>query len=156
MQPKQYGIKMEKFIMESKKIMRLFLLGIFGAAIVLTNSIILASTSRASTKTPVYDISSKIIIDGKLISSPRIIAKANQPAAMSVTDKSGTGNLIVRLIATEKSKKAINIKFDVQYKNGSELVETKPEFILRPNQKGSILLSSSGHAYQMSVVAKTL
>jgi beta-lactamase regulating signal transducer with metallopeptidase domain len=140
--------------MKSKHIKRPLLIWVFGIIILLTNSITLATSSGILEKDSVFDISSKIFIDGKLISNPRIIAKANQLAAISISDKPGTNSLKMQLIAKEKSKDTITIKFDIQYKNGNEHIETKPEFMLSPNQEGVIKLANSGHLYEMHVIAK--
>jgi|SRR5579872_1348054 len=140
--------------MKTNKMKRPFLIWIFGVMMLLTHSITFATSNAIQEKNPVFDISSKIFIDGKLVSSPRISATANQPAGISISDQSGMNTFKMKLIAKEMSENAITIKFDVQYKNGNERVETKPEFVLFPNKEGVIKLANAGHVFEMYVIAK--
>ena len=141
--------------MKSKKIKRPLLVWIFGIMLIFMNSITLATSTGITEKKTVFDVQSKIFIDNKLISSPRIVAKANQVSAISISNNAATSVLKMKLIATDHNKNTIAIKFDVQYKNGNEKFHSTPELILSPNQEKTIKLSfNSDHLFEMHVLAK--
>lgn len=119
----------------------------------------IAMTSGIADKKTVFDMTFKIFIDGKLITSPRIVACANQLASIDSFNKSGAADLKINLVARNAAmpgnQNAIGINFDVQYKDGEEKMHSKPTFFLWPNQEGNIKFSSkTGHVYEIDVVAK--
>lgn len=144
--------------MKSRTIKRPFLISILSAALLLAGSTSIATTSGVTEKKSVFDIKSKIFIDGKLVSSPRVVTRANQLASIIISNKSVSEDLRMEVIARDAampgSKDAIGMNFDVQYKNGNEKMHSKPELLLLPNQEGRIRISSeSGHVYEMYVLA---
>lgn len=152
-------LKRRFLAMKSKTIKRSFLITAFSAILLFTGGIVIAMTSGITGEKSIFDITSKILIDGKLVSSPRIRSRANQVASIFVANTNGTNSLSLELIARDISapgiKDAIAMNCDVQYKNGEEKIHSKPEFILAPNQERRIQISSvSGHLYEMLVTAK--
>jgi len=140
--------------MNSKKMKHLFFIAISGISMLLINSDTFAVSKIIPEKNAVFDISSKIFLDGKLLSAPEIIARSSQSAAIFVSDKSGMSSLKIQLIARERSENAITIKFDIQYKNGNTHIETKPELVLAPEHEGVITLSNAQHPYEIRVLVK--
>lgn len=131
----------------------------FSIFLLLAGSKAIAMTSGIADKKTVFDITSKIFIDGKLIASPRIVAHANQPESISTFNKNGTEGLRIKVIARNVTmpgnQNAIGMNFDVQYKNGEEKMHAKPVFLLGSNQEGSIKFSSkTGHVYKIYALAK--
>jgi hypothetical protein len=56
-------------------------------------------------------------------------------------------------VSREKSD-AINIKYDIEYKNGSDYVHFKPRLVVLPKQAASIKFKSdAGHVYEIHVLA---
>ncbi len=102
---------------------------------------------------PVYDVRSKIYIDGKLVSSPRIMMVANSPAMIFFEDKDKHEKLNIKLIAKNARQHGILLNYDVQYHAGNQHLSSKPQFILLPNKEGKLTLSQNGHALQMVVIA---
>ena len=152
-------LKRRFLAMKTKTVTRSFLITIISIFFLLTSGAVIAMTSGITEKNGIYEITSKVAIDGKLISSPRIIARANQFASIFISDKNGTNSLRVEVITKNASIWAANddilMNFDVQYKNGREQVHSKPEFVLAPDQEGIIkMTSNSGHLFEMRVVAK--
>ena len=131
----------------------------FSTFLLLACSNAIAMTSGIADKKTVFDMTFKIFIDGKLITSPRIVADANQPASIYSFNKSGAEdfkiNVVARNAAMPRNQNAIGMNFDVQYKDGEEKMHSKPAFLLASNQEGSIKFSSkTGHLYEIDVVAK--
>ena len=111
-----------------------------------------ASNDGISAKKNSYKITSNIWIDGKWISSPVIMAYPGQKAAVRLSNKEGQ-TLKVALIAENTSKKAINIKYDVQYADGNKKMHYQPIMVLTLNQEGVIrIVSDSHHFYEMKVI----
>lgn len=114
-------------------------------------SIALTTAATASIATTQFDITTKIYIDGELVSSPRIIARADQKATIKLS------NLSMGLIASNASKDAIKINYDVQYNNGSKDAHSKSQVIALPNQPVAIsFTTASGHLYDMRLLAKRI
>lgn len=153
------NLKKRFLTMKSKTIKRSFLIAVLSTVLLFAGGTVIAMTSGITGKESLFDITSRIFIDGKLVSSPRIISRTNQFASIFISNKSGTDSLRIGLLARDATapgiKDAIAINFDFQYKNGEEKMHSKPEFVLAPNQEGSIKISSdSNHSYEMQVVAK--
>ena len=122
----------------------------FGAFLLLTSSIAFATPSE-------FNITSKVFIDGKLISSPHLIVRVNQPATVVILNDSGTEKLKLDVIANDAVapgiQDAIKMNFDIHYVNGDNKFHSKPVFVVAPRQEGNIYLSQSGHSFEMYVQA---
>lgn len=159
-------LKRRFLAMKSKSIKRPFLMSMCCSALLLSGSTAIAVTSGMLDKKTDFDILSKIYMDGELVSSPRIIAHANQKASIFISDRMTTkdkqismsGNsLRLELIARDapmSGKNDIKINYDIQCQNGKEKMHSKPEIIVTPNQEGVIRISDAGHSYEMHVLAK--
>ncbi|MDX1900380.1 MAG: hypothetical protein SFW66_00070 [Gammaproteobacteria bacterium] len=114
-----------------------------------------------------FDITSKIYVDGALISSPRITAHPNQKASIFISDRMTTKKnqismsghslklaLVARNNTTAGKNDSIRVSYDIRYQNGKIKMHCKPTIILRPNQGGLIGFSENGHAYEMHVLAQ--
>lgn len=153
--------------MKSKSVKRPFLMSVCCAALLLVGSAAIAVTSDIANKKTTFDILSKIYVDGELISSPRIIAHANQRASIFISDRMTTkdnqismsGNslkteLVARDVAMSGKNDDIRISYDIHYQNGKDKMHSKPEIVIAPNQEGAIRISDAGHEYEMHVLAK--
>lgn len=153
--------------MKSKKSYHLLLIPLCSAALLLVASTTMAMSNKISETKTTYNITSKFYVDGKLISSPQIIALPNQKAMIVMSDNMTTkdnkinvsGNslkleLVARNVALSQSRDAIRVNYDIQYVNGKENMHSKPQIIVMPKQEGEISFSSkSGHEYKLSVLA---
>lgn len=108
-----------------------------------------------------FKITTKILIDGKIVSSPQIITEENQLARITITNKdktSGDGlrmKLIAKNAKTLSRNNAIEINYDLQFKNGNAEIETNPQITVTPNQETKINISSdSHHSYDMIILAE--
>ena len=141
--------------MKSKTIKFFTLMMLVSFNFLLFNSVVAASIDNE--KPSIFNISSKLFIDGKLISSPRIISKENQPASIFITNKDHSNSLKIGVVAKDikglSNLKDIKLDFDIQYKNGQEQFFSKPQFVLMSNQQGSVkIYSVSGHSYELQVL----
>lgn len=71
-----------------------------------------AKSDELFIKKSLFKITSKIFIDGKLVSSPQIVAYANQKASIMLSKKNGEQNLKLALIAKDFAKDRIKIDYD--------------------------------------------
>lgn len=153
--------------MKSNKIKRPLLTSICCATLLLMGSTTIAMASGVGTRDAVYNITSKIYVDGELVSSPTVIAHANQKASILISDGMTNKNnqismsghalkleLIANDIAMPDKQGAIGINYDIHYQNGTQKMYSIPQIIVTPNQEGTINISESGHNYEMHVIAK--
>jgi hypothetical protein len=152
--------------MKTKSIKRPYLLSLCCAALLGTGSTAIAVTSDIANKT-VFDILSKVYVDETLVSSPRVIAHANQKASIFISEKMSTtgkrismsGNslkleLVAKDVAISGKDGGIKINYDIQIKNGKNKMHSKPEIILSSNQEGTVNFSDAAHDYEIHVLAK--
>ena len=86
--------------------------------------------------------------------SPQILAKENQEASIVIANN--TQGLKMKLVSNNDAKSnAIEINYDIEYKNGKDEMRANPHMIVMPNQEGTIRIASdSGHSYEMKVIAE--
>jgi hypothetical protein len=146
-------LKRRFLAMKSKKIKRPLLTSLSCAILLLTGSATIAMSTGMIDKN-FFKITTKIIIDGKLISSPQILAKENQEASIVLANN--TQGLKMKLVANNNAKNnAIEINYDIEYKNDKDEMRANPHMIIMPNQEGTIRIASdSGHSYEMKVIAE--
>jgi hypothetical protein len=161
-------LKRRIIAMKSIKIKRPLLISIFSAAIITAGSAAIAMASGITGEKTVFEISSKIYMDGELISSPHIKVQANHRAFIIMGDRtmvkdnqfSATGHVLrVEVIATNETKSGpqdpISMRYDVRYHDGKEKIHFKPQMVVLPNQEGKVSFSSeSGHVYELRVIAE--
>lgn len=143
--------------MKAKKIARPLLTTTLATVLLLGGSVVTALAGSVIDKKCTYDVTTKIYVDGVLVSSPRIVALEKQKAAIFIENKGGSTSLKMEFTAkdTGDGNNSIAMKFDVKYKDGTEKLHSKPELVLVPGQEGNVSLSSgSGHLYQMGVMIK--
>ncbi len=146
--------------MKKKKRSARFFISVLSVAIFLIGSTAIGMASSIPEDNSVFKITSKIIIDGKIVAKPVIISKSNQKALIVLTNTNNAGSegLRVELIARNntkfQSKNTVQLDYDIQYKDGQETFYSKPQIIVLPNQEGKIKLSSSGRSYELDVIVE--
>jgi len=147
-------LKRRLLAMKSKTVNSGLLVFIFSLVLLLTGSTAIGMTSGINKK-DFFRITTKIIIDGKLVSSPQILAKENQRAEIVIANNTETEKLRMQLVAKNLAKNdAIEIDFDIEYKNKQGEMHSNPQMMVFPNQEAKITLSSDlNHTYEMLVVA---
>jgi len=138
-----------------------FLVVIMTVFLFLISSATISLASGIIGKSSVFKITSKIIINGKVVSSPIILAKENQKALIVLTNTNNTGSQGLRIELTAMNKTtlglsdAIIINYDIQYKEGREKLHSRPQVVVLPHHESKISLSSdSAHSYEMDIIAE--
>ena len=132
-----------------------------------TGTTAIAMNNKLSEKKTIFDITSKIYADGKLIASPHIIARANQKAAIYIADQMKTKDnemsmsghsLQLKLLAKNaevyKTNDDIKMTYDIQYRNANEKMHAASTIKLTPNRERVIDLSNNAHQYKIYMLAK--
>lgn len=159
------NLKRRFLAMKSKTIKRPFLTLACCATLLLMGGSTIAMTSGLMEKKTTFDIQSKLYIDGELVSSPRVIAHANQKAVMVISDQVSVKDrqqslsshfLKLALTASNNSDKKDNIKinYDIQYQNGLEKMHAKSSIHLVENKESVIKIPNSERQYEMHMLAK--
>lgn len=123
-----------------------------GIALLMFGPLAFASTNG-------YDLKMDLSMNGKHISSPRVIVKAGETA--TITQKTDTEESFIEVVATEgevQNHKGIVMKFTVGTisKNGQRTIVSKPQILAMENEKAEIIVGEDGGKEQLSlsVVAK--
>ncbi len=137
-----------------------YLMMIINIVLLLIGSKVFAITNATTEKNNVFKITSKFIMDGKLVSSPIIIAKANQKALIVLTNNNIESQalkmgLIVKNATQFKKNDAVKINYDIQFQDGKEKIYSKPQVIVNLNKEKKINIpSNSNHSYAIEVLAE--
>ena len=113
--------------------------------------------SSAFAATNGYDLKMDLSLNGKHISSPRVIVKAGETA--TVTQKTDTEENFIEVVATEGSiqkHKGILMNFVVGVigKNGERTIKAKPQVLAKENEPAQITVGEkNGEEVSLSVVA---
>lgn len=113
--------------------------------------------SSAFASTNGYDLKMDLSLNGKHISSPRVIVKAGETA--TITQKTDTEESFIEVVATEGSiqnHKGILMNFVVGVigKNGERTIKAKPQVLAKENEAAQITVGeNNGDEVSLSVVA---
>lgn len=105
-----------------------------------------------------YDLKMDLSINGKHVSSPRVIVKAGEMA--TVNQKKDTQESFIEVIATEgkvQNNKGIMMNFTVGYigKNGERIIVSKPQILAKENEPALITVGEKdGTELSLSVIAQ--
>lgn len=153
-------LKRRLLAMKSKTVNAGILVAILSLVLLLIGTTAIGMTSGMKEKR-FFRITTKIIVDGKLVSNPQILAKENQQAMIVITNtnQGSAQGLKMKLLAKNVGKfaknNAIEVDYEIEYKNGGEVLHTNPQMIVIPNQEAKISLSSDlHHSYEMFVLAE--
>ena len=121
---------------------------------------LLAMTSSAFASSNAYDLKMDLSLNGKHVSSPRVIVNEGEPA--TITQKTDSEGMFIEVVATEGSvqnHKGIMMKFTIGTigKNGERIIIAKPQVLARENEPAKITQSEEGSQREqlsLSVVAK--
>lgn len=93
-----------------------------------------------------YQIESKIFVDGKLISSPRVISNSNEPAEITQNSENPKSQLRMKVVASdltnENVKNGILMKFDVSYFANGRTIKSSPQILAKAGELSSIEVGS--------------
>lgn len=141
--------------MEPKTTRRSLFVSMLGLALLLIGGTAFAKTDGTSVKKNTYKITSKIFVDGQLVSSPQIVAYAGQKATIALSHKNEGQSLKLALVAKDIPNDNIKVSYNIQYNDGNTRIHSKPEMILVPNHEGVIhIASGSGNSLEMKVITE--
>lgn len=141
--------------MKEKSTHRPFLQTTLSLILLFTGGTAIATSNVLLMDKSMFKITSKIFIDGNLVSSPQIVTYANQKASITLADSNGSQRLKISLIANDIPQNKIKVSYDIQYRNGHDSIQTQPVMILVPGKEAVInIVSNSGHSYELKVIAK--
>lgn len=159
-------LKRRFIAMKTKRQKKPILTSVLSAMLLLTGTVAIAMSSSINQGKSDFNILSTIYVDGKLVSTPRIVAHANQKASLLMADNITTKDnqtsmsghslkleLMARDITGSGKNDAININYDIQYQNDKEKMHSKQQLILNPDQEDAITISEAGHVYVIHVLA---
>lgn len=124
---------------------------LLGLALILVGSSAFATTNG-------YDLKMDLSMNGKRVSSPRIIVKAGEKG--TINQKTGTEESFIEVVATEgqvQNHKGIMMNFTVGYigKNGERNIVSKPQILAKENEPALITVGEKdGTELSLSVVVK--
>lgn len=124
---------------------------LLGLALLMVGSSAFASTNG-------YDLKMDLSMNGKHVSSPRIIVKAGEKG--TINQKTDTEESFIEVVATEgqvQNNKGIMMNFTVGYigKNGERTIVSKPQILAKENEPAQITVGEKdGTELSLSVVAK--
>jgi len=121
---------------------------------------LLAMSGSAFASSNAYDLKMDLSLDGKHVSSPRVVVKEGEPA--TVTQENGSKKQFIEVIATEGSiqnHKGILMKFTVGTigENGERTIVAKPQVLAKEGEPAKITQSDTKSGVEhlsLSVVAK--
>lgn len=114
-------------------------------------------SSSAFALTNGYDLKIDLSMNGKHISSPRVIAKAGETA--SISQKTDTEESFIEVVATEGSIQnhngiLMNFVVGVIDKNGQRVIKAKPQILAKENETAQITVAEEdGNQLSLSVTA---
>lgn len=104
-----------------------------------------------------YDLKMDLSLNGKHVSSPRLIVKAGETA--TITQKTQTEESFIEVIATEGSIQnhqgiLMNFIVGVIDHNGQRVIKAKPRILAKENEAAQITVGgNNGDEVSLSVVA---
>lgn len=110
----------------------------------LTGCVIVSKEAVEIEEPAKYLVNSKIYINGKLISSNRIMTLEDLSSGISQTteDSKLQMNVVASEISNEKIEDGILLKYDIQYLSGKKTITSKPQIIAKAGAEATIEISA--------------
>jgi hypothetical protein len=97
----------------------------------------------ASAATAQFDLQAQLIVDGKLVATPRVLALPGEAAELSSMTDTSHDKLKIRITASDDGGKipgGIAMQFEIYYRKGKKIVEADPEIVAKPGEQTSIFI----------------
>ncbi len=119
-------------------------------------------STAAMASTAGYDLKMDLSLNGKNVSSPRVVVKAGEMASITQTSEKGEASSFIEVVVSEgeiKNHKGILIKFKVGSisKTGERTVLSEPQILAKENEPAKVTVSNKEGGIEqisLSVVAK--
>lgn len=105
-----------------------------------------------------YKIETQIFIDGKIVSSPKVITLENKAAEMTQVSENPYKQLKMKVIASENSankiKDGISMKFDIDYITEGKTIQSSPHILVQSGKEAIITVGDkNGTRIELKVTA---
>ena len=104
-----------------------------------------------------YQLDSKVFVNGKLISSPRLTTNANESAEITQHSDIPISDLRMKVIASdmtnENVKNGILMKFDVSYLVNGRTIKSTPQILAKAGEPATIEVGDKGSTMKIEVTA---
>lgn len=118
---------------------------------------VLASCASAA-KPSQIDVKAELLINGKVVAGPRILALPGEPAEIRVGDRSGKTRTVmsVKVRPADPKMEEIILDMDLEYAAGDRVVRTRPQIYARAGEEALMTLeeSTKDEKIQLRVRAK--
>jgi len=119
----------------------------------------LLTSHNASALSKNIMISAKLFINGKLISSPKIITIAGETAEISQISEEHQSIYRMKVLATnasdEKIKDGILMKFDIEANDGTSIIKSTPQVLTKIGSEATITVNGD-QANQKELMLKVI
>lgn len=145
--------------MTTKTYQRPVLTTLFGALILIASVTAVAAASGGSVLNSRYLVKAEIIVDGNVVSTPRFIVRANEPASLEMDSENPATSLRMTLTAEDFSSASIadgiDLKMTMDYKTPTQNLQANPRIVVLPGEKALVALDTeSGGTIEMRVIAE--
>lgn len=119
--------------------------------------LLLASASWAAKPTHI-DVKAELLINGKVVAGPRVVATAGESAAIRVGDARGKNHTVMTVNARPADPKMdeILLDLDLEYTAGERVIRTRPQIYAKAGEEALMTLeeSTKDEKIQLRVRAK--
>lgn len=145
--------------MTAKTLHRPVLTTIFGTLILAASMTAIAATSGVSKFKGQYKVKAEIILDGKIVSSPRFIVLPNEPASLEMKSDHPKSALRMMLTAADFSSDdiadGIDLKMNLDYKTQTSSFRANPHVVVTPGLEGTVTIgSNTNNTLEMRITAE--
>lgn len=93
-----------------------------------------------------YKVTTEILLDGKVVSSPQFVVNANESTSIETKSENSDSVLKMMLIASDfknaRIEDGIDLKMAVEYKTKDHSFHGNPRVVVMPDKEGTIAISS--------------
>lgn len=154
-------LKRRLIAMKVISIKRPIMISIISSVLLLTSSVVIATSINTKEKSSPLLISTKFFLNGNLIASPQVITVLGKPASLIMSNDDNSESLKIHVVANNEEKpkdekiNPIRLIFNVRLKDHGRSLTNKLGFFLKPNQEEKVELGgSTGYSYEMRVSYK--
>ena len=125
---------------------------------ILISFLLFISAASASAAKPRIDVKAELLVNGKVIASPRIIAKSGEFAEITQGARNSKERIRMKILAAPTSEKMdeIMVDMDLEYIVGERHLRSKPQVIAKAGSEATMTLEESikGEKIQLKLTAK--
>ena len=103
------------------------------------------SLAAQAAKPAKIDVRAELLINGKVVTNPRIIALPGEPAELRQSDRSGKTRTVFSVTAQPADAKMeeIRLDMDLEYAAGDRIIHSRPQVIAKAGDEALMTLEES-------------